>query len=136
MKRQSTSQQRNEKKKEQKTKDKSKYSGGLRCLQSIGGRGDWLLPVVPLPRLPSAFFCLSCQKRLPIQMTQSRHRCPLFPLTLVTELTPLTQVIHCCSSNALYYPFCSVGGRKKKGIGWGEGGLLLVKHCLPQEERY
>lgn len=73
MERQSTSQQRDEEKKEQKTKDKSKYSSGLRCLQSVCGRGDWLLPVVPLPRLPSAFFFLSSQKRLPIQMTKKRR---------------------------------------------------------------
>ena len=66
-------------------------------------------------------------------MTKSRHRCPLLCLLTVVRCdTPLTQVIHCCSGNAQYYQYCSVGGRKKKGI----GGLLLVKHCLPPEERY
>lgn len=135
MKRQSTSQQRNEKKKEQKTKDKSKYSGGLRCLQSIGGRGDWLLPVVPLPRLPSAFFCLSCQKRLPIQMTQSRHRCPLFPPNSGHRAHATHTGYTLLQQQHTVLPIL-LSGRKKKGIGWGEGGLLLVKHCLPQEERY
>lgn len=145
MERQSTSQQRDEEKKEQKTKDKSKYSSGLRCLQSVCGRGDWLLPVVPLPRLTSAFFFLSSQKRLPIQMTKKKEgviekekkqqaQTSFFLSTLVRNHTPLTQVRHCCSGNAQYHQYCSAGGKKGIGVAASQAlptswGRILSWNC-------